>query len=302
MSSVTSQVAIATNLLEPGFDADGPLLAAALSERGVEAVPRPWDDPGVDWSIFDAVLVRSTSNYVGNRAGFVRWAAEVEAVTRLANPARVLSWNTDKRYLDDLAAKGAPVVPTVFVDPKQDPPRPGTLWDAFGGAAELVVKPSVSAGARDTARYAIGTDEQRLEAHLDSIVGSGRTAMVQPYLPGVEHTGETALVYFAGRYSHAVAKAPLLDPGAPPRDHQEPGSAEARKPTAAELEVAEAVLDATRCRADLVYARVDLVPAVDGSPALLELECTEPFLYLAHDRAAPGRFAEAVVSWLTRST
>ena len=47
---------------------------------------------------------------------------------RTANPADVLVWNTDKRYLDDLAAAGLPTVPTLFVPPGSD------QWNGAGTA------------------------------------------------------------------------------------------------------------------------------------------------------------------------
>ena len=48
-------------------------------------------------------------------------------------------------------------------------------------------------------------------------------------------------------------------------------------------------------RADLLYARVDLVRRDDGAALVLELEVTEPSLGFGHaDAAAPLRFASAV--------
>ena len=49
--------------------------------------------------------------------------------------------------------------------------------------------------------------------HAAALRAAGRTAMVQPYLPAVDVTGETALLHFGGAFSHAVQKGPLLLPG-----------------------------------------------------------------------------------------
>ena len=127
---------------------------------------------------------------------------------RLINPPELIAWNTDKRYLDDLAAAGIPVVPTSFVAPG----GPVVL-----GSEDCVVKPTVSAGSKDTARFAAGEHERALEL-VERIHASGRTAMVQPYIPSVDERGETALLYFGGRFSHAIHKGPLLRPGEAPAE------------------------------------------------------------------------------------
>ena len=55
---------------------------------------------------------------------------------------------------------------------------------------------------------------------------------------------------------------------------------------------------APAARENLVYARVDLVPGPDGSPTLLELELTEPSMFLVDDgtggAASADRFAAAM--------
>lgn len=48
----------------------------------------------------------------------------------------------------------------------------------------------------------------------------------------------------------------------------------------------------------LLYARVDLVRDGAGAPCLLELELTEPSLYLAHAEGAAQRFAAAALERL----
>ena len=78
---------------------------------------------------------------------------------------------------------------------------------------ELVVKPAVGAGSRDTRRHA-RTARAEILAHMGSLLRGRRSVLLQPYLSGVDADGETALMYFAGRFSHAIRKGPLLRPGA----------------------------------------------------------------------------------------
>jgi glutathione synthase/RimK-type ligase-like ATP-grasp enzyme len=196
-------VVLATCAELPEGDEDERLLPPALAARGIESRWAVWDDPAADWSSPGLVVVRSTWDYTSRRDAFLAWA---EGVPRLANPAEVLRWNTDKRYLDDLAAAGLPVVPTAFVVPGG--PRPPLH-------GEVVVKPAVSGGSRDTARFA---PERHREAHehLSALQGEGRVAMLQPYLGSVDEHGETALLYLGGAFSHAIRKGAILRAGAAP--------------------------------------------------------------------------------------
>lgn len=255
---------------------DDQLVLGPLAAAGVEAAPAVWDDPAVDWSAYDLVVVRSTWDYTARRAEFLAWA---RSVPRLANPADVLTWNTDKRYLGELAAAGVPVVPTEFVSPGEayEPPP-----------YEHVVKPAVSAGARDTVRFAAGADSG---AHARALLAAGRPVMVQPYQAAVDEAGETAVLLFGGEHSHAARKAPVLVPGlADPNDV----AITPRAATAAELAVAAAAVAAVPWPQPLLYARVDLVPGPDGTPQLMELEVTEPSLFLGCAAGAADRFAAAI--------
>ncbi|WP_084959121.1 ATP-grasp domain-containing protein [Thermoactinospora rubra] len=253
-----------------GPDDEKELAIEAWGEVGIEGRAVRWDDPDADWSAFDAVVVRSTWDYVDRREEFLDWTRRVSAVTRLLNPADVIAANTDKTYLRTLEV---PIVPTHWSS--TDLPD----WP------EYVVKPTVSAGARDTVRTA---DRQAAAAHAARLEASGRTPMVQPYLAMVEDEGETSLLYFNGRLSHTVRRTPMLAHGETKRDNR---LAQLRDPAPDQVELAEKVLAAIP-RA-LLYARVDLVRLPDGTPAVIELELTEPYLYL-REGAAAGDFARAL--------
>ena len=223
----------------------------------------------------------------------MRWAHRVSITTPVANPAAILEWNTDKRYLGVLAAAGIPVVPTTWL-------QPGEVFTPPEG--EYVVKPTVSAGAAETGRY--GPDERVVaEAHVARLHGSGAVVMVQPYLDRVDDAGESALVYFRGEFSHALRKGQILFPGTGVQpmiwDTDDREQIAPRDASPDELALADAVLDATPvAREDLLYARVDMVPGPDGAPVLLELELTEPSLFLGQvDAGAAERFAAAIASY-----
>jgi hypothetical protein len=287
---VSRHIAIATCEPLPDGDADDQLLIGALAALGLRASLVPWSAPGVDWAGFDATVIRSTWDYADRRAEFLAWAA---AVPRLHNPATVVAANSDKRYLAGLIEAGLPVVPTGFFEPGQ----PARLPDS----GEYVLKPSVGAGSRGAGRFDAGHPDSEAAAgeHFRTLHEAGRTVLVQPYLAGVDVAGETAVIFIDGRYSHAVRKDAMLEPGrSHPVHFAELYVAEsiaATEPSGAELELATAVLAHLSAGLDrpLLYARIDLLPSPDG-PVLIEAELTEPSLFLTHHRWAATALASAI--------
>jgi glutathione synthase/RimK-type ligase-like ATP-grasp enzyme len=290
------RVAFATCRELPGADADTRRLIAPLGQRGVTAMPAIWDDATVAWDDFDLVIVRSCWDYVARRDAFLRWAA---AVPRLANPADVIAWNTDKRYLTQFEAHGIPVVPTTWL-------APGDEWSPRYSAAVdemCVIKPSVSCSARDTGRYDLGLiSERRLALELvQRLHAEGRTVMVQPYLSRIEAEGEVSMIFLGGAFSHAMLKRAVLSGPDRGEDRRFAGDLDggpiACMPSDAQLALARAVLAALPwAPTTLLYARVDVVTGDDGSPLLMELELTEPHLFLGHAHGATERMATAITA------
>ena len=292
------RVAIASSEVVPAqFDEDR-LIVEALARRGVQARIVSWDAAGVDWGAFGLVVVRSTWDYTTRLDAFLCWADAIGG--RLRNSPAMLRWNSDKRYVGDLGDAGLPVVPTRFVAPGDPAPEL---------EGEVVVKPVISAGGRDTGRFGPGAHDEAREL-LERLGAAGRVAMVQPYLAAVDTRDESALVHVAGEFSHGLRKLAVLRPDevAPLRDDPlgaaeamyDPDLVRAREPTAEEREVATRILGhvAERFGAMPLYARVDLVPGPDGRPVLMELEVVEPNLYLHEAPETAERLAEAIVAEL----
>jgi len=270
----------------PKGDGDDDALFDALARDGVDVAWQVWGGP-VD---ADLAVLRAPWDYPERFDEFLTWC---DTVPSLANPAAVVRWNTDKSYLVELAGRGVPVVPTFLVRPGETPRWPD---------GEFVVKPTVGAGSRGAGRF---TDHDLALEHLRAL---GKPALVQPYQSSVDSHGETALVFFAGEYSHSFHKGPMLRPGGADSDNglylqEELAGIE---PSAAQLALGTAVLDAAAdllslSRTDFLYARVDVVEGADGSPLLLELELTEPTLGFKHTgEEAANRMSAAIRAAATK--
>jgi hypothetical protein len=281
-------VALATCAALPDLDPDEQLLLEPLRSLGVDAQPAIWDDPQVDWHSFDLVVIRCTWDYTPRRIDYVAWA---QSVPHILNPAAVVAWNTDKRYLRDLSSAGVPVVPTDWL-------QPGGTVD-LPSRGSYVLKPSVGAGSVDAGLFNM-SDARAVElarAHAERLLATGQTVMVQPYMERIDQEGEAALIFFGNQFSHAITKGAMLAgqtelvDGLYNREVISPRAA-----TTAEMAVARAALAAIPGgAAGLGYARVDLVPAADGEPVVMELELTEPSLFMGHAPGSPERFARHLI-------
>ena len=296
---MSARVALVSARAARGLDEDMPPLLAAFAAQGAHAEIADWDDAQVDWRGFDLALLRSAWDYTERLSEFLGWVERAAAATRLLNPVSVVRWNSDKHYLLTLAAQGLAVVPSTFAEPGADPGRVLREFLAQAPEDDLVVKPAVGAGARDTRRHA-RTDQPAILAHLRKLLDAGRSVLLQPYLSHIDRDGETALIFIDGRFSHAIRKGALLPRGAAASaalfaaEQISP-----RQPAADERALAERLL-AKLPVATLLYARVDLIRDGRGEPRLLELELTEPSLFFAHSPDAAARFATAALRRLAR--
>lgn len=288
------RIALVTAKAARDLDDDLPPLLDALRERGHEVTVAEWDDADVRWNDVEIALLRSTWDYSQRLPEFIEWASRTSALTRLCNPLPVIRWNTDKHYLHDLEKAGVAIVPSAFIEPGENAT---TFIDAFLARysnEEFVVKPAVGAGSRDTQRYSRAQREDAV-THAERLLDAKRSVLLQPYLDRVDEYGETALIFFDGRFSHAIRKGPLLKKNeGPTRALFATEHISAREPTTAERALADKVLSSLPFAETLLYARVDVIQNSDGHPLVLELELTEPSLFFAHAAGSAGRFADAI--------
>jgi hypothetical protein len=282
-------VALASCVVLPEPDIDIAPLVGALRAAGLSVEVLGWDDPHADFGSARMTLLRSTWNYSVQPDAFLAWIDRAAGCSSLWNRRETVRWNTHKSYLLDLEERGVPVVPTHLV-------RRGdvkALVDVVRarGWREVVVKPAVSGGSRDTMRVTPDALEDAGEAHLRSLAAR-EDVLVQPYVSSVEGYGERAVVWIDGELTHAVRKSPRFI-----GDAESVSEAVPIAPDEAEL-ARRAVAVAAAATAPLLYARVDVARDATGAPRLMELELVEPSLFFPQAPAALERYVAAVVKQL----
>ena len=253
--------------------------AAVLLQAGFSVEARPWNESG-NLAGFDLVMPLVAWGYHQDPG---RWHALLDKMEQgqlpVLNPVPLLRWNSDKRYLVELGAKGIATISTRIVEQLDERSLAEARAD-FGD--ELVIKPAVSASADGTHRLRAGDP-----LPADS---QGRTMLVQPFLRSVAEEGEYSIMLFGGRFSHAIVKRPRAG------DYRvQPHLGGTELPCTAPagaIDLAHAALAAAP--AEAVYARVDMVRDNDGELAIIELELIEPSLWLQHAQDGGASFVSAI--------
>jgi glutathione synthase/RimK-type ligase-like ATP-grasp enzyme len=278
-----------------GADTDRAFHEAAFAAADVALDHHIWWDHTTPWHEYDLVVIRSPWDYVERFQEFRQWLQLVEGLGTLRNPAPIVAWNLDKTYLAELEAEGLAIVPTQFASSEAAIVKALKLW-----AGEVVVKPAISAGSRNTGRFA--SDDPHALALALRILAEDTPVMIQPCIASVAASGETSAVLFNGEPSHALQKGPILALGGGYLDGEYREEVKVTVLTdqqakivreSAEI-VARIAEEQFRIHSPLLYARVDLVTLDDGEPVVLEVELAEPTFFLDLDPEAPGRFVSAV--------
>ncbi len=268
----------------PEPDEDEAPLSNALRDAGVNARVMAWDDPLADFAAAKMVVIRSTWNYCPVCDAFLRWVDDTAAHSDLHNPAPIVRWNLHKKYLLDLAMRGIPTIPTRIFPRGQDVSLVAVAREL--DTNEIVIKPAVSAASSRTIRAE--ASNAAAQDHLRAILETG-DVMIQPYVRSVEGYGERAIICIDGKLSHAVRKSPRFQgdqavvSGAMPIADDEAALA---------LKVFAAIPER------LLYARVDMVRDARDVPIVMEVELTEPSLFLAQLPSSFDRFVAAIVDRL----
>lgn len=263
-----------------------------LRQAGVAADSVVWEDPYVEWSAYELLVIRSTWDYAYRLEQFLDWLDRAARQVPLWNPPPVVRANAHKGYLRDLERAGVPVIPTRYL-PAGSPPALGSVLEELSPQTGLVVKPAVGNSGRWTVRVLPDHEDIRTaEARIERILAH-EEMMAQPFLPSVAESGEISLVGIAGEITHAVRKTPAEGEF---RVHIDYGGSETRTDIPDEL--ARLMEMALGMVGETLYARADFVAGPGGGPVLIEFELVEPDLFLRHSPDTANRLARAIIQRL----
>ena len=255
-----------------------------------EVIDIDWRAPLHELVQFDAALIGTAWDYTAAKDEFLARLEALEAAgVVVCNSSQVVRWNADKLYLKDLAARGAPSIPTLWPD---DPGRAEVLaaMEAFG-ADKVVVKRRVGSGAEGQECY----DRDGLP---DADWRLGQAGMIQPFLRSIQGEGELSFIFVGGALSHALTKQ--AQPGEY-RIQSSFGGIETKiAPAPADRAVAEAVMAMLPFAEPPLYARIDMVRLDSGELAVIEAELIEPYLYPRQGADFGARLADGVLERLAK--
>ncbi len=260
-------------------------LRDGLAGRG-EVAAIDWRAPLAELTGFDAALIGSAWDYTEAKDEFVARLEALEAAgVAVHNSAAVVRWNADKLYLRELAARGAPSIPTLWPDaPTEDDVRDALA--AFG-TNRVVVKRRVGAGA-------IGQESFRADDPALAGWRMDQPAMIQPFLASIQTEGECSFIFVGGVFSHALVKR------AAPGDYRIQslygGIEVPLDPSSADRAAAGAIMALLPFAAPPLYARIDMVRLDDGELAVIEAELIEPYLYPLQGPDFGRMLADAVLA------
>lgn len=262
-----------------------------LTAKGLHVISTTWNDKSTDWSNFDGVIMKSPWDYHHHVDDFLAWLDKLnELGIKVFNPIEIIKWNSNKRYLIDLAQKGLPVIPSEYLE--KATPFDRRLFDALG-RDKLVIKPCISAGAENT----LVIDKTNLHGHLDEInqLLAERDCLIQPFVSEVKN-GEWSFLFFNGKYSHSVLKTPQS--GDFRVQHQHGGTISSPTPDPSLIGQATAYL--ANLPHPLLYARVDGI-VMNNTFNLMELELIEPYLFLQDNHKLMENYFEALMTLILQA-
>jgi len=247
------------------FVAYDQLVVEQLRQAGITVHDVSWRHPQPNWDQYSLVVIRSPWDYQAAPEAFLAVLEQIEQSSQA----------------------GHTIVPTVWLESPTAAELNCVI--AYWNTPEIVVKPLIGANADNAFRLPADAAPHLLQQAANAFRHT--TALAQPFIDSVVNTGEYSLIFFNGRYSHAVLKTPRSGDFRVQEEHG--GIIRTIQPAADIIACAERSLQS--CPQPLLYARADIVLLPAGQPAIMEIELIEPSLYLSFDPQSPARFADCIL-------
>ena len=262
------------------------LVADALEKLGLSTTKVAWDDPDFDWSSTRTALFRTTWDYFDKYPKFKIWMEQVTQKTTLINSERLILWNRDKHYLNDIASAGVAIPPSKFINVLSTETLAHhcktTDWNKF------ILKPTVSGAARHTYLFDKSQTEQHEEIFATLL--KEEDMMLQEFQHKIIELGEVSIIMINGNYTHSVLKKSKGNDFRVQDDFG--GTVHDYQPSDELITMAKKCLKA--CPEMPLYARVDIMWDNEGKPVLSELELIEPELWFRLNEGAADDLAHSV--------
>ncbi|MEB2775492.1 glutathione synthetase [Algoriphagus sp. D3-2-R+10] len=262
------------------------MLSDILSDLQISHEIVIWSDSEVKWEKFTLLLIKSTWDYFDFYPEFLSWIERMKQLNIPAlNSLDTILWNSSKTYLLEVESKGFPVIAGMILEK-------GTVISPEKIASKVksetwVVKPLVSGGAKNTLKLE-SSDWGKYAEKIQTWV-TYEAFLVQPFVSEVETIGEYSLLFFNGKFSHAVLKTPAS------KDfrvqHYFGGTIKTINPSESMLASCQALVN--QYATDSLYVRVDGVE-IDCTFYLMELEMIEPYLFLGISEQALINYKKAI--------
>lgn len=283
-----------------------------LRKRGYNCSVADWRDSTFPFQSSRLVVLRSTWDYHLHHSEFMAWLKSLASHSILKNSWELVQWNSDKRYLRDLSARGIDCVPTYYIEEGAEQVTRSALAEILASlsgsspasstatiattvsssSSKVVVKPSIGLSTFGVKKFDLSTaagEDAALE-HINQLARD-YCVMVQPFLAEVESYGERALAFIDGEFSHAIRKTAFQHLAVA-------GEAGEAMVPASPDEIAFGYKTLAALSEKPLYARVDIIPDANGALRLLELELIEPSLFLKLAEGASAKMADAVEACL----
>jgi glutathione synthase/RimK-type ligase-like ATP-grasp enzyme len=268
-------------------DEDGDLLLF-LQQKGLQIDFVIWNDDSIKWEYYDVIVLKSPWDYHENISLFYAWLEKIKSLgIKMLNPIEIIEWNSNKRYLNDVAKVGLPVITSIYLDKGAKIPTDSSLFEQLD-TDKIVVKPCVSAGAKNTMIF----DKESILQQSDAInlLLSEEEYIVQPFVKEVAE-GEWSFIFLNEKYSHCSLKVPKQ--GDFRVQHYYGGTILYPDPKSQHIQQAEKYIQ--RFAKGTLYARVDGI-LVDDTLFLMELELIEPYLFLNSEKERQEKYYQALIA------
>jgi glutathione synthase/RimK-type ligase-like ATP-grasp enzyme len=280
------KIAILTCQKLPDLTKNDQLLIPALAKVTITATAVIWDDKTVDWTNFDYLIFRNTWDYFEKEAEFNLWLEHIEQLgIKTLNPIAIIKKNKHKFYLREMEKQGIKILPTIFIDKTDQLDLDKSMPSHWKKA---VIKPAFSAGSYQTEVFE-SIDIQKINTCYKE-VASEKELLLQEFMPEIQTLGETSIIFFNKKFSHAVNKKPIT--GDFRIQVQFGGQYTLVQPSAELVEKAQQIVNTFD--GELLYARVDGI-VINNELHLMEVECIEPDLYFNLSEGSLERFVSAIV-------